>query len=133
MKLNTLFVIMAVFCLVWGAGFILLPVQIWGLYGLSLDSGGIFMSRQFGATFFMLGLIIWLARKDAGSWAYRAIISGLFIGNLLSLGVFLVRQLSGTINALGWSAITAYAFLAGGFGYYLLKPAGSPTEAKTFS
>ena len=55
MKLSTLIFIMAVFSLVWGAGFLLLPVQVWSLYGVELDLGGIYMARELGTVFFMLG------------------------------------------------------------------------------
>jgi hypothetical protein len=77
----------------------------------------------------MLGVIIWLAKNHAGSGAYRAIVSGLFVGNLISLVVFLVGQLSGVVNVLGWFAIAAYALLAAGFGYYALIPSKMVTGA----
>src|SRR4030066_1066579 len=94
MKLKTLILIMAIFCLIWGAGFILLPLFFWSLYGLTLDVDGVYMSRQLGVVFFMLGMILWLARKVQDPVALRAIAAGLFIGNTIGLGAMLITHFS---------------------------------------
>lgn len=127
MKLKTLLVIMALFSLIWGAGFILVPTFFWSLYGLALDAGGVYMSRQLGVVFFMLGLILWLARNEHSPVALRAMTIGLFSGNVLGFGVALVGQFSARISMLGWVGIASYFLLALGFGYYLAKPADSGT------
>lgn len=119
MKLNTLIVIMALLCLVWGAGFILVPALFWSLYGVALDAQGIYMSRQLGVVFFMLGLILWLARNAHSPLALRAMTIGLFAGNLLGFGVALFGQFSTPISFLGWVGVVSYFLLALGFGYYL--------------
>jgi hypothetical protein len=121
MKLNTLIIIMAVLSLVWGAGFLLVPTFFWSLYGLDLDAGGIYMSRQLGVIFFTLGLILWLARKDASPAGLRAIVTGLFFGNALGFVVALFGQLSAGISALGWLGAVSYLLLAVGFGYYMVN------------
>ena len=126
MKLSTLILIMALLSLVWGAGFILLPGSMWSMYGLALDSNGIYVSRELGTIFFMLGIILWFARKDPGSPALRAIVVGLFIGNALGFIVTLIGQFSSGVNAMGWVGAVLYALLAFGFGYYALK---APREA----
>jgi hypothetical protein len=128
MKLKTLIVIMSLFSLVWGAGFLLLPVQLWSLYGVALDSQGIYMARMLGVVFFMLGLILWFARNDPGSQSSRAIVLGLFAGNLIGFVVSLVGQLSSEISALGWMGVASYLLLGLGFGYYLLKPANGSVK-----
>ena len=123
MKLKTLIVIMALLSLVWGAGFILVPAFFWSLYGLTLDAGGVYMSRQLGVVFFMLGIILWLARKETSPVALRAMTIGLFCGNALGFVVALLGQFSADISMLGWVGIVSYFLLAAGFGYYLVKPA----------
>jgi hypothetical protein len=130
MKLKTLIVIMSLFSLVWGAGFLLLPVQLWSLYGVALDSQGIYMARMLGVVFFMLGLILWFARNDPGSQSSRAIVLGLFAGNLIGFVVSLVGQLSSGISALGWMGVASYLLLGLGFGYYLLKPASGSVKVE---
>lgn len=124
MKLKTLIVIMALLSLLWGAGFLLLPVQIWSLYGLDLDAAGKYISRELGSVFFMLGLILWFARNDPGSQSLRAIVIGLCIGNAIGFVVTLVGQLTTDVNAFGWVGAFLWLLLALGFGYYLLKPPG---------
>jgi hypothetical protein len=130
MNLKTLIIIMGVFCLVWGAGFLLFPVQLWSLYGVQLDSGGIYMARMLGTVFFMLGVILWFARDDPGSQSLRAIILGLFVGNSIGFIVSLIGQLSSGITALGWMAVGAYLLLGLGFGYYLIIPGSTVVRAR---
>jgi hypothetical protein len=130
MNLKSLIIIMGVFCLVWGAGFLLFPVQLWSLYGIQLDSGGIYMARMLGTVFFMLGVILWFARDDPGSQSLRAIILGLFVGNSIGFVVSLVGQLSSGIAALGWMAVGAYLLLGLGFGYYLIIPGSTVIRAR---
>jgi hypothetical protein len=121
MKLNTLIAVMAVLCLVWGAGFLLVPIYFWSLYGLALDGGGVYMSRQLGVVFFTLGLILWMARKDSSPAALWAITTGLFFGNALGFVVALIGQLSTGISALGWLGVASYFLLTSGFGYHALR------------
>ena len=121
MKLNILLLIMALFSLIWGAGFILVPVVALSLYGLSLNAGGVYISRELGTVFFMLGMILWFARKDPGSQALHGIVLGLFVGNAIGFVVTLIGQLSTEVSVLGWVGVLAYFLLALGFGYYLIK------------
>lgn len=129
MKLKTLIVIMALLSIIWGVGFILVPVFFWSLYGLALDSGGIYISRMLGVVFFMLGLILWFARKEQSVASLRAITIGLFAGNALGFVVALYGQLTAGVNLLNLVGVVAYLLLALGFGYYLVKPARSDSKA----
>ena len=122
MKLRKiLIIIMAIMSLVWGIGFILIPEFFWSLYGIALDSQGVYMSRQLGTLFIMLGLILWFAKGDTGSVALRAIVIGLFIGNTLGFILGLIGQLTVEISALGWVGVFSYLLLALGFGYTVFK------------
>jgi len=122
MKLRKILImIMAIMSLVWGIGFILIPKFFWSLYGIALDSQGVYISRQLGTLFFMLGLILWLAKGDPGSIALRAIIVGLFVGNTLGFILSLIGQLSVEISPLGWVGVLSYLLLALGFVYTLMK------------
>lgn len=121
MKLNTLILIMSLLCLLWGVGFILLPVSMWSMYGLTLDTSGVYISRELGTIFFTLGIILWLARNEPGLQIRRTMAIGLFIGNLLGCVVTLIGQFSAEVNAMGWVGFLMYALLALGFGYYTFK------------
>lgn len=120
MKLKTLILIMALLSLLWGVGFLLLPGPMWSMYGLILDDNGVYVSRELGAVFFMLGLILWFVRNDPSAQSIRAITLGLFIGNALGFVVTLIGQFSAEVNAMGWVGIVMYLLLALGFGYYAL-------------
>ncbi len=121
MKVKTLIIIMALLSLIWGIGFILMPKFFWSLYGLSLDTGGVYMSRQLGVVFFILGLVLWLARNTQEALAVRAISLGLFVGNILGFVVALIGQFSAGISLLGWVGVACYLLLAAGFGVFLLR------------
>jgi len=122
MKLRkVLIILMAILSLVWGVGFILIPKFFWSLYGIALDLQGVYMSRQLGTLFFMLGLILWLAKEDKGSVALHAIVLGLFIGNTLGFILALIGQLTVEISVMGWIGVLSYLLLATGFGYLVLK------------
>ena len=122
MKLRKiLIIIMAILSLVWGVAFILTPKFFWSLYGITLDSQGVYMSRQLGTLFMILGLILWFAKDDQGSVALHAIVLGLFLGNALGFILGLIGQLTVDISALGWVGVLSYLLLALGFGYAFLK------------
>jgi len=129
MKVKTLILIMALLCLVWGVGFILFPAPFWALYGLTLDEGGVYMARQLGVMFGMLGLILWLVRNDVAARALRGIALGLCIGNALGFVVALYGQLTAGISVLGWLGAATYLLLALGFGYHLARPADMSLRA----
>jgi hypothetical protein len=123
MSLKNLITIMAVFSLIWGIGFIIFPVQVWSLYGIAIDADGIYIARELGVVFLMLGAILWFSRNDPGSKSLRAIVLGLSIGNGFGFIVTLIGQLSTDVSALGWVGVAFYLLLALSFGYHLLKPA----------
>jgi len=121
MKLSTLMAIKGVIVLVFGIGFVLVPVTVLSWYNVELGAGGAYMTRLFGAAFILLGLVLWPARKDTGSVALKALVMAVFIGDIIGFVVALIGQLSGLVNALGWLTVALYFFLAIGFGYHALK------------
>jgi len=62
--------------------------------------------------------------RDAGeSNARQAIVIALFVGDVLGFIVALLGQLSGVVNALGWSTVALYLQLAVGYACcQLVKP-----------
>jgi uncharacterized membrane protein YfcA len=121
MKLRTLMVIKSVITMVFGIGFVVIPVRVLSFYGVTLDPAGAYMTRLFGAAFIVIGLLLWYARKDAGSPALKAIVLGVFIGDLIGFVIALQAQLLGIVKGLGWLTVAIYFLLALGFGYFLLK------------
>lgn len=65
----------------------------------------------------------WFARDAGESKARQAIVIALFVGDVLGFIVALLGQLSGVVNALGWSTVALYLLLALGYGYFqFVKP-----------
>ena len=121
MKLSVLMVIKGFLVSVFGIAFIAVPKELMSLYNVTLEQGGIYMTRLFGAAFILLGIMLLFAKKDTASQALRTFILAVFIGDTIGFVVVLIGQLSGFINALGWVTVALYFLLAIGFGYYYLK------------
>jgi hypothetical protein len=125
MKLSNFLVVKAVISLVFGIVFALVPAVAMSLYGVTLDAGGIMMTRFLGACLIGIGLICWLDR-EADPNALQGITLALCIGDTVGFLVALVSQLSGLANALGWVNVVIWLFLALGLGYFrFLKPSTS--------
>jgi len=118
MKLGTLLVITAVVALLFGLAFVLVAGPFMSLYGVSLSPGGLLIARLFGAALLGFAILTWFARNAEQSEARKAIILSLFISDAIGFIVALIGQLSGVVNALGWSTVIVYLLLALGFGYF---------------
>ena len=126
MKLSTMFIIYAAISAIFGLAFVFVPETSLALYGITLGPGGILIARLFGAALLEFALLSWLARNAGDSEARKAIILAVFIGEAVGFIVVLLGQLSGEVNALGWSTVAIYLLLALGFGYFqFMKPSTS--------
>jgi hypothetical protein len=126
MKLGTFLAIAAVIAFVFGLAFILVPVQTMAMYGVKLDESGLWLGRFLGSAFLGIAVVSWFARNAAQNGAMRAIVLGFFVLSITGLIVAVLDGLSGSGNALVWSTVVIYLFLALGFGYFqFIKPAGS--------
>lgn len=116
MKLNTFFKIHAVIAVVFGLGFIFMPALILSFYTtVELNEVGLLMSLLFGTALLTYTAVLWLASDTLESEAKRAIVKGFFLTMLIGFLVVLHFQLTGSINALGWSTVALYGFLALGY------------------
>jgi hypothetical protein len=118
MKLNTLMLLKSIICLLFGLVFVLAPGFLLALYGVkNAESGILFMAQLYGATFLLVGLLLWLARNAPDSEALRAIVFAVFVGDAIGFIVALLGQFAGVMNALGWFVVAVYLLLSFGFGY----------------
>ena len=120
MKLQTLMIIKAVVCLCLGVPILLASSFTYSLFGASLNPGGVFAAREYGASLIGNLMVTWFARKAAESEARRAIILGLCVYDAIGFVVTLIALLTGVLGLLGWFAAAIYLFFAVGFGYFLL-------------
>ncbi len=127
MKLSSLMALKTVVVAVFGISFLFVPTTVMSFFGVTLDPGGRFMAQLFGASFILLGMILWFAKNAPRSEvALRAIVLAVFVGDVIGFVVSLLTQLAGLTNALGWSVVALYLLLALGFGYFqFFKPASS--------
>jgi hypothetical protein len=125
MKLSTFLSIVGVVAILFGIGFIAAPTEVLTQYGITADRYTAFMSRFFGAALINVGLIAWLARNIVDSLGRRSIVLAGLIGDVVGFFVALQGQLTGSVNALGWSTVLIYALFAIGFACFQLAPKSS--------
>lgn len=124
MKLKHFFTLNLVFALFFGLTCSILPA--WGLqlYGLSPDAGAIWTTRLVGGSILGFATLMWFGWKSASLLARRAIAFALLTQDLIGLIASLEIQLSGNLNAFGWSNPILYGFLALGYLYFLFVQPG---------
>ena len=131
MRLSAFLSVAGLVALVFGLSFLFVPGATLAPYGVTTDPAGIDLARYFGAALIQVGLMIFLARNVGDRAAQRAVVLGSGIGVLAGLGVALAAQLSGAVNALGWSTVAIYLLLVLGYGYFAFFQArpGAPGHA----
>jgi hypothetical protein len=113
MNLNAFLKIHAAIALVFGLGFVFIPAMVLSYYtAVELGEAGVFMARLFGSAVLTYAAVLWFASDTPDSEAKRAIVKGFFLTMLVGFAVALHFQLTGPINALGWTTVALYAFLA---------------------
>jgi hypothetical protein len=121
MSLKTLMIAKAVICVVFGLGFVILPVTVAGWYGMSFEPAGEFFARLFGQAFILIALLLFFARDTKEPVAQKAVAAAVCIGDALGLVVSLIAVLGGVTNALGWLTVVLYGVLAVAFGVFLFR------------
>ncbi len=126
MKLKVLFIITAIIAIVFGVVFVIIPAQVYSLYGIESGAGLNYMGQLFGAALIAIGLISWHSRNAADSDARKAIILAFFIADGIGFVVALIGQLNDVVGSLGWLTVAIYFLLSLGFGYFqFFKPSSS--------
>ncbi|MBU0529952.1 hypothetical protein KKF86_09415 [bacterium] len=121
MKFKTLMIIKAIVCLGFGPLLLFLPAQLLNLLGTTYGPGAALTAREYGAALMGNMMLTWFARNVGKSIARKAIILHLFVYDAIALIATLIIQLSGGLNALGWSIVFVYFFFTIGFGYFLIQ------------
>jgi hypothetical protein len=131
MTFRTLLVIKAVVCLFFGVFILAAPGSLFGLLGGTLNAGGRFTAREYGAALIGTMLLTWLARNVQASDARKAILIDLLVYDAIGVVISVAAVLSGVLGALGWGVMVVYLFFAVGSAYVLLArgSAASPGPA----
>jgi len=126
MKLSALMIINAVITAVFGIAFVIIPEQVFSLYGLVEPIPGLnYTGQLFGVSLVTIAVLSWLARNVEDSAARGAIVLAFLIGDGIGFIVALIAQLGGIVNTVGWSTVAIYLFLAIGFGYFKFAKSSS--------
>jgi len=107
--------------LITGLGFLLVPVSALVILGTETDAVGLALARFFGATMFLVGLVLWMTRTVHDAHYLRMLASAVFVSDALAAIVAVRETLSGTINAVGWVVAALYLAFCLAFGYSLLR------------
>jgi hypothetical protein len=118
MQIKSLFIITTVIAIVFGVLFVIIPAQMYSLYGIESNMMLNYMGGLFGAALIAIGIISWQSRNAEDSAARRAIILGFFIADTIGFIIALIGQLNDVVNALGWLTVVIYFLLALGFAVF---------------
>ncbi len=118
MKQPTFFALHALIAFSFGISMILFAETLAPIYGVTLDATGAAMTRGYGSALLTFAAILWFARNSEASTALDAIFLGFCITLAIAALVAVYNQLNAPINALGWTTVAIYAFLAAGHGYF---------------
>jgi hypothetical protein len=121
MTFRTLLIIKAVVCIVFGLTLLLAPGVLFDLLGSTLNDGGTFTAREYGAALIGTFLLTWFAKGVKAADARGAILLDLFIYDLIGAVITFLVVLSGVLNVLGWSIVVVYLFFTVGSAYLLVK------------
>jgi hypothetical protein len=132
MKLSYWMAAKAIVEVIFGIGFVLMPMSIAGMFGMNLTPGGALMAQLFGAAFIFGSIVLWLARNaPASDVALKAIVTAVVISNAIGFVVTLIASLAGVWNAMGWLPVALYLVFGLAFAYFLfMKPAAAKQAAR---
>jgi hypothetical protein len=103
--------------MIFGLLFVVIPETAADIYDADLTEAGVMIGRLFGATLLMIAVLTWFVRNAGPSPERQAIVTALFVGNLIGLVFSFIGVLNNVVNGLGWVTVAIYLILAAGYGY----------------
>ena len=125
MTFHSLLIIKAIVCLFFGAFLLAAPGLLFGILGTTLNAGGKFTAREYGAALIGTLLLTWFAKDVRASDARRAILLDLLVYDGIGVVITFVAAASGVLTTLGWGIVVVYLFFAAGSGYLLITGGSS--------
>lgn len=120
MTLKDFMTLHALIIAVLGLAFFLLPAGMLSLFGvLTLGTAAGIPARLIGAAFIAFAIMSWTSQDTSNGKEGWGVVLGLMIFYILAFIVFLISQLAGIWNVLGWLLTLLCLIFAIGFGYYL--------------
>jgi hypothetical protein len=119
--MNTLFVVSLIAEAIFGIGFILTPANLLAPMGVTLNDTSTTFARLFGSAIISFPFLLYLARKSENLIFKKSVVTSMFVYYSISTFLLFITQVSGQMNALGWSVVSLHFILTVWFGYYLVK------------
>jgi hypothetical protein len=119
MKLKHLFTVNIFFAVFFGITCAFFAGWALRIYGLAPDVGSLWTTRLAGGSILGFASLMWFGRKSDSVKARRAIALALLVQDSVGFTASLLAQLSGNLNALGWSNPVLYGLLALGYAYFV--------------
>jgi len=129
MTFRSLLVIKAIVCLFFGVLLLAAPGLVFGILGTTLNAGGMFTAREYGAAMIGTLLLTWLAKDVKAGDARRAILLDLLVYDGIGVLITLGAVLSGVLGMLGWGILIVYLFFTVGSSYVLLTRGTSTPDS----
>ncbi len=117
MKLRTMLIITAVLSLVYGVSYQVSAAGVLTLYGLAADPAAVFTARLFGAALIGMAVWAWLLRDTQDASTQQALVASMLAYSVVALASTLHGTVTGVMNAVGWTGVAIFLFLALGFSY----------------
>jgi ABC-type transport system involved in multi-copper enzyme maturation permease subunit len=127
MTLRNFLMVAAILGFVFGLGFVIMPQVVLGLYGVTVEPAGLFLTQLLGAALLGYGVLNWLASSlNENAPGMRPILLSGLAANGVAAVLSLFAQIGGQTgaNALGWSTVVIYLLLALGFAYFAFMRPG---------
>jgi hypothetical protein len=119
MSLRRLLGINFFIALLLGLACLLLPRQIFGIYGMVLGPPGIWTTRLLGGAFLGFAALMWFGWRSAPPEARRAIAVALLIQNLIALAASVEFQWSDQVGRIGYVNLALFLLLTLGYCAFL--------------
>lgn len=118
MKFKTFITIHTVVLFLFGLPTLISPRFIWGMYGMEIEGEAIYLVHLLGGLMTANVILSWFYREVSDRKALKAISYQQIWAWLAAFGVGLIGQLTGVMNAMGWSAIVLSALFVAAWIYY---------------
>jgi hypothetical protein len=118
MKLRHLFAVNFCIAVFVGLACSIFPRWVFQLYGAAFDDAAIWSARLVGGSILGFATLMWYGFKAASVEARRAIALALLVQDGIGFIASMEIQLTGSVNAFGWSNPILYGILALAYAYF---------------
>jgi len=123
MKFKTFMTLHALVLAFFGFVTLFIASIFWGIYGVRIVEHGVLLARALGSLITANAVLSWFFRDVTDSKALRALVYQQLVAWIFMLVVFVIGQLDGTTNTLGWSnVLLCVIFCYGWLHFGFIKP-----------